>query len=141
MLVLQLADQSKAVPVDLAVPRPPPGPIGGREQALLDVEIDRPWGDAGVVAEGLEVQLSHSINITVTSDTVNIFCRQSGVFGLKTMPMCTIVAYLSNFFVAKTCCVDVADSRRRGGQSLQVLEHPLAVGGLARVEDEGAGAG
>jgi len=43
--------------------------------------------------------------------------------------------------VAKTCCVDVADSRRRGGQSLQVLEHPLAVGGLARVEDEGAGAG
>ena len=45
------------------------------------------------------------------------------------------------FFVAKTCCVDVADSRRCGGQSLQVLEHPLAVGGLARVEDEGAGAG
>ena len=76
VLVLQLADQSKAVPVDLAVPRAAPGAIGGREQALLDVEIDRPGGDAGVVAEGLEVELSHSRNITVTSVTVNIYRRQ-----------------------------------------------------------------
>jgi len=30
------------------------------------------------------------------------------------------------------------DSRRSGGQWLQVLEHPLAVSDLTRVEDEGA---
>ena len=65
VLVLQLPNQAKPVAVNLAVFRAPPGAIGGREEALLDVEIDRAGGDAGVVAEGLEVKLSHAINITV----------------------------------------------------------------------------
>ena len=86
MLVLQLADQAKAVAVDLAVFRAPPGAIGGREQPLLDVEIDRAGGDAGVVAEGFEVKLSHPINITVHALLSIYFNANYGFLRLMSCP-------------------------------------------------------
>ena len=61
MLVLQLSDQAKTVAVDLVVFRAPARAIGGREESLLDVEIDRARGDANVVAETLEVELKHGL--------------------------------------------------------------------------------
>ena len=51
---------------------PDPVEPDGREQALLDVVMDRPWGDFAAIAQLFDVEFrDHPNTITVERSTVN----------------------------------------------------------------------